>query len=132
MIKFKKMKTGTAPDESIDITRPLSMLEMQRLPFAKSKIKNRRREKDTLEKLEKFKEQLRSKEVKEDEDNWMNNQLKFHIDSERAYGLQKVYNESMSNTQISKVQGAQQARGEAQTQKQGIDIGEIMRQIKHD
>jgi len=131
LIKFKKVKVGTAPDESIDISRPLTMLELQRLPYAKNKLKNRKREKDTLDKLEKFKEHLRSKEVKEDEDNWMNNRLKFHIDSERAYGLQKAYNESISNTQISKLQGIEQhAQNEPQTQKKDIDISEIIKQIK--
>ena len=107
LIKFKKIKVGTAPDESIDISKPLTMLELQRLPFAKNKGKNRRREKDTLDKLEKFKQKLKSKEVIEDEDNWMNNRLKFQIDSERAYGLQKAYNETISNTQISKLQRTQ-------------------------
>ena len=60
LIKFKKVKVGTAPNESIDITKPLTMLEMQRLPFTKNKVKNKRQDKETLDKLEKFKEQIRS------------------------------------------------------------------------
>ena len=38
-----------------------------------------------MEKLEKFRKTLNSKEVLQNEDNWMNNKLKFHIDSSNAY-----------------------------------------------
>ena len=38
-----------------------------------------------MEKLDKFRKKLNSKEVIQSDDNWMNNQLKFHIDSSNAY-----------------------------------------------
>lgn len=37
-----------------------------------------------------FQSRLRSKEVKEDQSNWMNNKLKFHVDSQRAYDVFKA------------------------------------------
>jgi hypothetical protein len=39
------------------------------------------RENETLSRLNEFRCKMKSKEVKEDEENWMNNKLKFHIDS---------------------------------------------------
>ncbi len=39
------------------------------------------RENETLAKLGDFQSKLRSKEVKHDEENWMNSKLRFHIDS---------------------------------------------------
>jgi len=137
LIKFKKFKVGSAPDESIDISKPLSMLEMQRLPFAKNRGKIKRREKDTLQKLEQFKSLLKSKEVKDDEENWMNNKLKFHIDSERAYGLQKTYSQAQQNTELGKIKSEQEKqligekRGEPEITRaeQKIDIEEILEQL---
>ena len=48
------------------------------------------RENETLAKLGDFKSKLRSKDVKHDEENWMNNKLRFHIDSQRAYDVNKA------------------------------------------
>ena len=47
------------------------------------------RENETLSRLNDFQSKIRSKEVKTDEENWMNNKLKFHIDSARAYDVNK-------------------------------------------
>lgn len=33
---------------------------------------------------------MKSKDVKIDQNNWMNNKLKFHIDSARAYNVEKA------------------------------------------
>ncbi len=35
--------------------------------------------------MNQFKEKLNSENVNNDEENWMNNRLRFHIDSARAY-----------------------------------------------
>ena len=112
------------------------MLDMQRMPFAKNKLKNRTRERDTLEKLNQFKEKLRSQTIKTDEDNWMNNRLKFHIDSERAYGLQKVYDRATANTEIGKLQQEKLRtdKEEEDTSQnkpgQDIDVNEVLQHIK--
>jgi hypothetical protein len=104
VIKFKKDKIGTGTDDTLDISKPLTPLEMHRLPFTQFKGKNRKREMATLSRLEEFKQRLRSQDLKSDEEHWMNNKLKFHIDSERAYGLQKVYDIAASQTQLAKQQ----------------------------
>jgi hypothetical protein len=45
------------------------------------------RENETLARLREFSSKIKSKEVLQDEENWMNNKLKFHIDSQRAYDV---------------------------------------------
>ena len=40
-----------------------------------------------MEKLNLFKKKINSEELKDDREAWMNNKLKFHIDSARAYSL---------------------------------------------
>ncbi len=104
LIKFKKVKVGTGVDDTMDISKPLSMLEMQRLPFSKIRGKNRKREQNTMQRLDEFLKRMRSKDVHEDEENWMNNKLKFQIDSERAYGLQKAHDMVTSSVQMNKQQ----------------------------
>jgi len=46
-----------------------------------------RHEDEILEKLNQFKKKINSEEMKTDKESWMNNKLKFHIDSARAYSL---------------------------------------------
>lgn len=48
------------------------------------------RENETLARLKDFQSKIKSKTVKEDDENWMNNSLKFHIDSQRAYDVNKA------------------------------------------
>ena len=88
-------------------------------------------------KLNQFKQQIRSKEVKEDEEHWMNNKLKFSVDSERAYGLQKVYNQASANSQINKLQEGQKVGRETENKEAGkeekrpdIDLEEVMKHVK--
>jgi hypothetical protein len=50
----------------------------------------RHRENETLAKLSDFTSKIRSKTVKGDDANWMNNKLTFHIDSQRAYDVNKA------------------------------------------
>ena len=50
----------------------------------------KRRENETLSKLNDFTSKLRSKEVKTDESSWMNNKLTFQIDSAKAYAAEKA------------------------------------------
>ena len=47
------------------------------------------RENETLARMNDFQSKLRSKEVRQDEESWMNNKLRFHIDSARAYDVNK-------------------------------------------
>lgn len=51
----------------------------------------RGRENETLARLKDFTQKLKSNTVKDDEENWMNNSLKFHVDSQRAYDVNKQY-----------------------------------------
>ena len=50
----------------------------------------KRRENETLSRLKDFQSKIRSKEVLTDDDNWMNNRLKFHVDSQRAFDVIKA------------------------------------------
>ncbi len=45
----------------------------------------KQKEKDIMKRLDKFRKTLHSKDLKENQDHWMNHQVKFHIDSTRAY-----------------------------------------------
>jgi len=61
-------------------------LELKRLKYMdKKRIKGH--EDDIMDKLNQFKKRLNSEELKNDKEAWMNNKLKFHIDSARAYNL---------------------------------------------
>lgn len=53
------------------------------------------RENETLSKLNDFSRKIQSKDVKANEANWMNNKLRFHVDSSRAFDVNKaaVYQE---------------------------------------
>ena len=62
----------------------LSNLELQRLKYIQNK-KTRIHEEQILDKLNEFRGRLNSNVVNEDPDNWMNNKLRFQIDSTRAY-----------------------------------------------
>lgn len=42
---------------------------------------SKNRENETLSKLEDFTNKIRSKDIRSDSNSWMNNKLKFHIDS---------------------------------------------------
>ena len=48
------------------------------------------RENETLSRLRDFSSKLKSKDLKEDDENWMNNSLRFHIDSQRAYDVNRA------------------------------------------
>ena len=52
------------------------------------------RENETLAKLNDFTSKLKSKEVRTDDANWMNNKLKFHIDSAKAYDVNRAANQA--------------------------------------
>jgi hypothetical protein len=62
----------------------LSNLELRRLKFVQNK-RIKLKESEVLSKLKSFRNKINSENVCEDEDHWMNNKLKFHIDSARAY-----------------------------------------------
>jgi hypothetical protein len=55
------------------------------------------RENETLARLKEFSSKIKSREVKGDKDNWMNNQLRFHIDSQKAYEVNKASAGMMAN-----------------------------------
>jgi hypothetical protein len=48
------------------------------------------RENETLSRLRDFKGKLKSENITADEENWMNNSLRFHIDSQRAYQVNRA------------------------------------------
>lgn len=62
----------------------LSNLEIQRMKYIRNK-KTKLHEEEVLDKLTEFRNRLNSKTINEDPENWMNNRLRFQIDSTRAY-----------------------------------------------
>lgn len=62
----------------------MSNLEKQRLKYLQNK-KTKLHEEEVLDKLNEFRNRINSKKIMEDPDNWMNNRLRFQIDSTRAY-----------------------------------------------
>ena len=85
ILKIKKRKED--PDEEIRLKEELKLytpLQKYREKYL-TKKKQRISGRETTEKLQQFREKLKSTEG--DEDNWMNNRLKFHVDSQRAYAI---------------------------------------------
>lgn len=85
-MQFRKVPLGSnlnidQPED--DETTKISPLELQRLKYTRRKHMTKSREDSTLgklivlcvAKLSVFKEKLKSKEVKEDDSNWMNHKL---------------------------------------------------------
>ena len=87
-MQFRKEKLGTQnPNEITRKTEEkklLSNLELQRMKYIQNK-KTKIHEEEVLEKLNEFRNRLNSQNVQEDPENWMNNKLRFQIDSTRAY-----------------------------------------------
>lgn len=80
---------GTLLDEqNLDVQVKISPLELQRQKYILQMKMNKNRENETLSKLQDFRYKLRA-EAKTDT-NWMSNKLKFHIDSQRAYDVNKA------------------------------------------
>jgi len=63
---------------------------LQRQKFLNQTKLTKGRENETLSRLRDFSQKLKSKDVKQDDENWMNNSLRFHIDSQRAYDVNKA------------------------------------------
>jgi len=88
LLQFKKDKIGSRNPAMEEYTKQekklLSAVELRRMKYLENK-KIKRHEDEVLKKLNEFRKKLNSAQVQGDEDNWMNNRLKFHIDSARAY-----------------------------------------------
>ena len=107
LIKFKRIKTGSVFDDSVqnqNLQKLMTPLERQRYEFLKNKRLTKNREKGTMVKLDEFRKKLHSVEVKNDEENWMNNKLKFHIDSDHAYNLNKAVQNNALSTQLAQIE----------------------------
>jgi len=66
----------------------VSALALQREKYLLAKKMNKNRENETLAKLNDFRDSLNPKKLSND--SWMSNKLKFHIDSQRAYDVNKA------------------------------------------
>ena len=104
IIKFKKIKVGSVLDQGDVISKPLTALEIERAKYRVGKRMDKTREKETLAKLQQFKSYLHSGQFSLDTENWMNNKLKFHIDSERAYSISKAIATQNQSIQINQIE----------------------------
>ena len=73
-------------EQNLAVQTRISALDLQRQKFINESKLTKRRENETLARLRDFRTKVRSA----DEENWMNNKLKFHIDSQRAYDVGKT------------------------------------------
>lgn len=88
LLQFKASKVGTLLDEgNIEVQAKISPLELQRAKYIREMKLSKNRENETMAKLDDFTSKIRSKEVRGDANSWMNNKLKFHIDSQKAYDV---------------------------------------------
>lgn len=98
ILKIKKRKEDPEEDirlkEELKLYTPLQKYREKYLNKKKQKMAGR----ETIEKLQKFKEKIKT--VDEDEDNWMSNRLKFHVDSQRAYAINENIAKQNANTGV--------------------------------
>eukprot|EP01016_Furgasonia_blochmanni_P035399 TRINITY_DN3920_c0_g1_i2.p1 TRINITY_DN3920_c0_g1~~TRINITY_DN3920_c0_g1_i2.p1 ORF type:complete len:447 (+),score=137.54 TRINITY_DN3920_c0_g1_i2:658-1998(+) len=91
-LKFKRDDLGTYNERRMEDEKQevklLSALEKTRLRYLQNK-KTKMHEDEVLAKLNQFRKKLNSNDVLQDKEQWMNNKLKFHIDSARAYSHQQ-------------------------------------------
>jgi peptidyl-prolyl cis-trans isomerase SDCCAG10 len=90
----KRIKNATSDDEEEDESnKPMTALQKHQSKFLNLK-KGRQNNKEAIEKFEKFKEKLKSKKSAGD---WMNNKLKFQVDSTKAFAIQEVKDKHNNN-----------------------------------
>ncbi len=95
LLQFKAVKTGTLLDEAnLDVQTRLTPLDIQRQKFINQSKMTKGRENETLARLKEFQSKIKKSKARtedeEEEENWMANRLKFHIDSQRAYDVNKA------------------------------------------
>eukprot|EP01017_Pseudomicrothorax_dubius_P036630 TRINITY_DN5266_c0_g1_i4.p1 TRINITY_DN5266_c0_g1~~TRINITY_DN5266_c0_g1_i4.p1 ORF type:complete len:273 (-),score=100.84 TRINITY_DN5266_c0_g1_i4:61-879(-) len=90
LLEFKREKIGTQKEkerqnqEQLDEKRLMSNVELKRHKYITGQ-KTKMHEDEVLAKLNQFRQKLNSTQLKDDDENWMNNRLRFHIDSAKAY-----------------------------------------------
>ena len=90
---------GSNLDETnVDVQSKFSVLQIQRQKFLNAMKNTKHRENATMTQLNDFISRLKQKETKSDpKSKWMTQQVKFHVDSEKAYNVNKAigYGESV-------------------------------------
>lgn len=102
ILKIKKRKDD--PEEEIRLKEELKLytpLQKHREKYLTNK-KKRMAGRETNEKLQRFKEKLKSEEI--DEDNWLSNRLKFHVDSQRAYAINENIAKQNTNSGVDAIE----------------------------
>jgi peptidyl-prolyl cis-trans isomerase SDCCAG10 len=87
-MRAQKLENEDPQEEEQKLT-PLQKLNQQYLNNKRGRVS----EIQTIEKLNKFKEKLKSK----NEQSWMNNKLKFHVDSQKAYTINDIKEKQMKS-----------------------------------
>jgi peptidyl-prolyl cis-trans isomerase SDCCAG10 len=102
ILKIKKRKED--PEEEIRLKEELKLytpLQKYREKYL-TKKKQRMAGRETSEKLKMFKEKLKTAEG--DEDNWLSNKLKFHVDSQRAYAINENIAKQNTNSGVDAIE----------------------------
>jgi len=102
ILKIKKRKEDpeeeTRLKEELKLYTPLQKYREKYLTKKKQRMAGR----ETSEKLQMFKEKLKSAEG--DEDNWLSNKLKFHVDSQRAYAINENIAKQNTNSGVDAIE----------------------------
>jgi len=94
LLKMNKVKVGSLLDEAnLDFQNKVSALDVQRQKYLRSKKMTKNRENETLARLKGFTKKINEAKLgKHQEKNceWLGRELKFHIDSQKAYDVSKA------------------------------------------
>ena len=97
LLQFKQNKVGTLLDEgNLDVQARISALALQRQLYINQMKNTKNRENETLARLKQFQNKIRTakKEARDSDDDeegkWMRTKLRFHVDSQRAYDVDKA------------------------------------------
>ena len=102
ILKIKKRKHD--PEEETRLKEELKLytpLQKNREKYLNKK-KGRMGGRETLMKLQSFKEKLKVTEL--DADNWKSNKLKFHVDSQKAYSINEKATKQLQNTNLDAIE----------------------------
>jgi hypothetical protein len=94
IVNIKRRLENPLEENEEEEIKPLTVLQRHQAKFLGLK-KGATTTKNSMDKLEKFREKLRYS--KKDSDNWMSNKLKFHVDSQKAYSMNETKEKQMKS-----------------------------------
>jgi peptidyl-prolyl cis-trans isomerase SDCCAG10 len=96
ILEIKKRTQAANSSQKVEEEVKLTPLQKIQKDFLENK-RYRQSTQDKIQEIERFKEKLKAPS----QDNWMNNKLKFHVDSQKAYNLNDIREKQQKNFDIS-------------------------------